>query len=145
MTKLKCTVHCRHQGHHLQRKRRKIQDRRHDATSKTCSDFASHRRGRRERVLRRIARHRHPRRPPRPRLRATTLLPRAAAQQRLVAGSLITEEDLAGFSVDWKTKPIRSHLAQLDLDLVTHTAPSGGPVLHMIMQLIDSKSLPMAL
>ena len=54
-------------------------------------------------------------------------------------GSTITEEDLKNYSVEWDFSPIKSHLNQLDLDLVTSTAPSGGPVLQMAMLLIDSE------
>ena len=54
-----------------------------------------------------------------------------------VTGSIIRKEDLHNYTVRWQ-EPIISRLPQLDLDLVTLQAPSGGPVLQMIMQLIDS-------
>ena len=56
-------------------------------------------------------------------------------------GSTITEQDLKNYSVEWDFSPIKSHLKQLDLDLVTPTSPSGGPVLQMAMLLIDSKHI----
>ena len=52
-------------------------------------------------------------------------------------GSIIQLEDLKSYKTRWE-QPIKTHLSQLDLQLVTLGAPSGGPVLHMILQLMDS-------
>ena len=53
------------------------------------------------------------------------------------AGSIIRQDDLASYTAQWEA-PLISELSQAGVRLATLGAPSGGPVVHMIMQLIDS-------
>ena len=71
-------------------------------------------------------------------MRAIVLLFGVVVFGSAISGGIMTEEDLAGYSVDW-VEPLRFPIGA-GRTVVTTPSPSGGPVVQFIINVLKSKT-----